>query len=88
MKKMALTLLCVAALSACTATTPELEPLPGSLTYGENASSRKTRAAPGTMIQNRFLHKGSMVFETFEVQPDHTYKLVRRSVADTWPPGD
>lgn len=48
----------------------------------------RTRAAPGTMIQNRFLHKGTMVFETYEVQPDHTYKLVRRSVADSWPPGD
>ncbi len=88
MKKIALMLLCVVALAACTATPPDLEPLPGSLTYGETASSRKTRAAPGTRIQNRFLHEGTMVFETYEVQPDHTYKLVRRSVADSWPPGD
>ncbi|NRP73489.1 hypothetical protein ILFOPFJJ_04397 [Ensifer psoraleae] len=73
-------------LAGCTAASPDLEPLPGSLTYGETAASRRTQAAPGTMIQNRFLHQGTMVFETYEVQADHSYKLVRRSVADTWPP--
>ncbi|WP_457582955.1 hypothetical protein [Ensifer canadensis] len=74
------------ALAGCNTASPNLEPLPGSLTYGETASTRKTVAAPGTMIQNRFMHQGTMVFETYEVQPDHTYKLVRRSVADSWSP--
>jgi hypothetical protein len=82
MKLLRLTLLCGLTLAGCTAT-PDLEPLPGSLTYGETASSRKTQAAPGTMIQNRFLHEGRTVYETYEVQPDHTYKLVRRSVVDS-----
>ncbi|APG84281.1 hypothetical protein [Sinorhizobium americanum] len=82
MKYLRLTLLCAAALAGCTAT-PDLEPLPGSLTYGETASSRKTQAAPGTKIQNRFLHEGRTVYETYEVQPDHTYKLIRRSVVDS-----
>lgn len=82
MKLMHLTFLCVIALAGCTAT-PDLEPLPGSLTYGETAASRKTQAAPGTKIQNRFLHQGKYVYETYEVQPDHTYKLIRRSVVDS-----
>lgn len=82
MKFLRLTLLCTLVLTGCTAT-PDLEPLPGSLTYGETASSRKTQAAPGTKIQNRFLHEGRTVYETYEVQPDHTYKLIRRSVVDS-----
>lgn len=82
MKLICTTLLFAAALAGCTAT-PDLEPLPGSLTYGETASSRKTQAAPGTRIQNRFLHQGRYVYETYEVQPDHTYKLIRRSVVDS-----
>ncbi|OAP34400.1 hypothetical protein AU381_23965 [Sinorhizobium glycinis] len=82
MKQLRLTLLCVIALAGCTAT-PDIEPLPGSLTYGETASSRKTQAAPGTKIQNRFLHQGRTVYETYEVQPDHTYKLIRRSMVDS-----
>ncbi|MGF6171912.1 hypothetical protein [Ensifer sp. 4252] len=72
------------ALAGCNSASPNLEPLPGSLTYGETGPMRKTIAAPGTMIQNRFMHQGTMVFETYEVQPDHTYKLLRRTVADTW----
>lgn len=82
MKLICTTLLVAAALAGCTAT-PDLEPLPGSLTYGETASSRKTQAAPGTRIQNRFLHQGRYVYETYEVQPDRTYKLIRRSVVDS-----
>lgn len=82
-----LALFCALALAGCTTETPDLEPLPGSLTYGEKAASRRTQAAPGTMIQNRFMHEGTMVFETYETQPDHSYKLIRRTVADTWPPG-
>lgn len=49
----------------------------------ETASTRKTQAAPGTKIQNRFLHEGRTVYETYEVQPDHTYKLIRRSMVDS-----
>ncbi|MBP2239262.1 hypothetical protein J2Z31_005804 [Sinorhizobium kostiense] len=82
MRSMRLILLCVTVLAGCTAT-PDLEPLPGSLTYGETASSRKTQAAPGTKIQNRFLHEGRYVHETYEVQSDHTYKLIRRTVVDS-----
>ncbi|MQW90296.1 hypothetical protein [Sinorhizobium saheli] len=81
MKYLRLTLLC-AALAGCTSTA-ELEPLPGSLTYGETASTRKTQAAPGTKIPNRFIHEGRIVYETYEVQPDHTYKLIRRTFVDS-----
>lgn len=79
-------ILTLLALAGCNSTTANLEPLPGSLTYGETGATRKTIAAPGTMIQNRFRHEGTMVTESYEVQPDHTYKLVRREVVDTWPP--
>ncbi|MCA1366124.1 MULTISPECIES: hypothetical protein [Ensifer] len=82
MKYLGLTLLCAVALAGCTAT-PDLEPLPGSLTYGETGPSRKTIAAPGTKIPNRFRHEGRIVYETYEVQPDHTYKLIRRSFVDS-----
>lgn len=79
-------ILTLLALAGCNTAAPNLEPLPGSLTYGETGPTRKTIAAPGTMIQNRFRHEGAMVFESYEVQPDHTYKLVRRETVDTWPP--
>lgn len=84
MKSTHVAIITLLALAGCNSTTPNLEPLPGSLTYGETGPTRKTVSAPGTMIQNRFMHQGTMVFETYEVQPDHTYKLVRRNVADTW----
>lgn len=84
MKSTHVAIVTLLALAGCNSTTPNLEPLPGSLTYGETGPTRRTIAAPGTMIQNRFMHQGTMVFETYEVQPDHTYKLVRRRVADTW----
>lgn len=88
MKAKTLVVIGLLALAGCNSVQPNLEPLPESLTYGENASHRKTVAAPGTMVQNRFMHDGQMVYETYEVQPDRTYKLIRRRMDQSGPLGN
>lgn len=88
MKATSLAILGLMALAGCNSTQQNLEPLPESLTYGENASKRRTQAAPGTLIQNQFLHEGQMVYETYEVQPDHGYKLIRRRMDQSGPAGN
>ncbi|ANK72168.1 MULTISPECIES: hypothetical protein [Ensifer] len=88
MKPTYLALIGLLALAGCNSAQQDLEPLPQSLTYGENAASRKTQAAPGAMIQNRFMYEGQMVYETYEVQPDRTYKLVRRRMDQSGPAGN
>ncbi|HEV7318933.1 MAG TPA: hypothetical protein VGO04_10020 [Ensifer sp.] len=88
MKSKTLAVIALLALAGCNSAQQNLEPLPESLTYGENAAKRKTVAEPGTMVQNRFMHDGQMVYETYEVQPDHSYKLVRRRTDQSGPAGN
>ena len=88
MKPKYLAVIGLLALAGCNSAQQSLEPLPESRTYGENASKRKTQAAPGTMVQNRFMYEGQMVYETYEVQPDHSYKLVRRRMDQSGPAGN
>ena len=88
MKPTYLAVIGLLALAGCNSTQQNLEPLPQSLTYGENAASRKTQASPGAMVQNRFMYEGQMVYETYEVQPDRTYKLVRRRMDQSGPAGN
>ncbi|HEV7306491.1 hypothetical protein [Ensifer sp.] len=88
MKPKTLAIIGLLALAGCNSAQQNLEPLPESLTYGETAANRKTQAAPGTMVQNRFMHEGQMVYETYEVQPDRTYKLVRRRMDQSGPAGN
>ncbi|MCS0461017.1 hypothetical protein WGT02_37660 (plasmid) [Rhizobium sp. T1470] len=62
------------ALAACTTSTAQIQPLPGSLTYGGRVVHSPYR--PGTVIKNTFLGKfGYRINERYVVQPDGTLKL-------------
>lgn len=64
------------ALASCTTT--ELEPIPGSITYGGQPSTRLTKAPVGSTVSHEFYDGSREVLETYVIQPDRSLKLVRR----------
>jgi hypothetical protein len=61
-------------LAACTTSTAEIQPLPGSLTYGGRVIHAPYK--PGTVVKHTFLGKfGYRINERYVVQPDGTLKL-------------
>jgi hypothetical protein len=60
----------------------ELQPIPGSITYGGQPRTKLTLAPIGSQVPNTFTNQwGETVFETYIVQPDRSLKLVSRTVA-------
>jgi hypothetical protein len=60
----------------------ELQPIPGSITYGGQPRTKLTLAPVGSQVPNTFTNQwGETVFETYIVQPDRSLKLVNRTVA-------
>nr|WP_072381149.1 hypothetical protein [Rhizobium tibeticum] len=71
------------ALAACTTSTTEIQPLPGSLTYGGRVVHSPYR--PGTVIKNTFLGQfGYRVNERYVVQPDGTLKLTYQNAGQDY----
>jgi len=70
--------------SACSAA--ELQPIPGSITYGGKNYTRLTKSPVGSRVENRFNTPNGVAFETYIIQPDRSLKLVRREIVDSWPP--
>jgi hypothetical protein len=68
------------ALVACT--TPDLEPIPGSITYGGQPRTKLTKAPVGSIVPHRFTSGNSFVQETYVIQPDRSLKLIRRDYYD------
>jgi hypothetical protein len=60
---------------------PELEPIPGSITYGGQPRTRLTRSPIGSVINHEFRNQfGQRVIEVYILQPDRSLKLVSRRV--------
>ncbi len=73
----------VLGLIACTTLTPEIQPLPGSLTYGGTVVHSPYK--PGTVIKNTFLGKfGYRINERYVVQPDGTLKLTYQNAGQDY----
>ncbi len=73
----------VIGLSACTTSTAEIQPLPGSLTYGGRVVHSPYK--PGTVIKNTFLGKfGYRISERYVVQPDGTLKLTYQNAGQDY----
>ncbi|WP_457580584.1 hypothetical protein [Ensifer canadensis] len=68
------------ALASCT--TPDLEPIPGSITYGGQPRTKLTKSPVGSMVPHTFVSGNSFVKETYIIQPDRSLKLVRRDYFD------
>lgn len=72
----------IVALTLASCTTPDLEPIPGSITYGGQPRTKLTKAPVGSIVPHRFTSGNSFVQETYIIQPDRTLKLVRRDYYD------
>ncbi|HEV7433947.1 hypothetical protein [Rhizobium halophilum] len=93
MKKMASISALALLLSACTTyvatTSPALEPIPGSITYGGQPRTRLTKAPIGSPISHEFRNEfGQRVVERYVIQPDRSLRLVSRRVYRDWLFGD
>ena len=67
------------ALMVAGCTTAELEPVPGSITYGGQPATRLTKAPVGSAVTHRFRDQFSQEWgERYIIQPDRSLKLVRR----------
>jgi hypothetical protein len=64
----------------------ELQPIPGSITYGGNPRTKLTLAPIGSQVPNTFTDQwGETVFETYIIQPDRSLKLVSRTIGQERP---
>lgn len=66
-------------LAGCTSAPGEIEPVPGSITYGGNPSTRLTKSPAGSTVFHRFSDQFAKEWEErYIVQPDGILKLVDR----------
>ncbi|MDI6838554.1 hypothetical protein [Ciceribacter thiooxidans] len=77
-------------LSSCTATPhlggPQLEPVPGSITYGGQPRTKLTKAPVGSTFEHRFQDRfGRTVIEVYRIEQDRSLTIVRRYVRDIFP---
>jgi hypothetical protein len=64
-------------LSACT--TPALEPIPGSITYGGQPRTKLTKSPIGSTFPHRFRDdRGDGWEETYRIAPDRSLDLISR----------
>jgi hypothetical protein len=78
MRKVILAATLAAALGGCT-TMPEIAPIPGSITYGGQPSTKLTKAPVGSVFHHQLDDEyGKRAEETYIIQPDRSLRLVRR----------
>jgi len=66
-------------LAGCQAS--EVQPIPGSITYGGQPRSKLVKSPVGSTVPHEFYDKfGNFVQETYIVQPDRSLKLVRQDI--------
>ncbi|MCZ4092944.1 hypothetical protein [Sinorhizobium psoraleae] len=87
--KIALPAICLGVLlAACASTAPpsigysrNLEPIPGSITYGGQPRTKLTEAPVGSIVPHRFRDKfGRQVSETYVIEPDRSLQLISRRI--------
>jgi len=85
MRKIAMMM--VLALAGCATAAPDVEPIPGSITYGGQPRTKLTKSPVGSTLSNEFvMDDGRFAMETYRVQPDRSLKLERREIIGDWPP--
>jgi hypothetical protein len=68
------------ALMLASCTTPEVEPIPGSITYGGQPRTKLTKSPIGSVVHNSFRTVTGVAYETYIIQPDRSLKLIRREI--------
>ncbi|MDW5315355.1 hypothetical protein [Rhizobium sp. PL01] len=69
-----------AALMMASCTTPDVEPIPGSITYGGQPRTKLTKSPIGSVVHNSFRTVTGVAYETYIIQPDRSLKLIRREI--------
>jgi hypothetical protein len=92
MKKIVIAALAALFVTSCTQTrsSSELEPIPGSITYGGQPRTKLTKSPIGSTFSHTFLDTtGNGWSETYQIQADRSLKLIarRRTVDFTLDPG-
>lgn len=78
MRKAILAATLAAVLATCTAM-PEISPIPGSITYGGQPTTKLTKAPVGSVVHHQLNDQyGKRAEETYIIQPDRSLRLVRR----------
>ncbi|WP_084683168.1 hypothetical protein [Neorhizobium vignae] len=73
------TLTTLAVLTGCSAATSTIAPIPGSITYGGQPSTRLTKSPIGSQVSHGFRDPSGVRWEeTYLIQPDRTLRLVNR----------
>ncbi|MBP1882369.1 hypothetical protein [Sinorhizobium mexicanum] len=75
-------------LVACTSSGPpsvgysrNLEPIPGSITYGGQPRTKLTKSPIGSIVPHRFRDSfGRLVSETYVIEPDRSLRLISRRI--------
>lgn len=68
-------------LASCTAV--ELEPIPGSITYGGQPRTKLTKSPAGSTFTHTFHdERGGYWSETYQIQPDRSLKIISRRRAE------
>ncbi|MBW9113399.1 hypothetical protein JNB88_07025 [Rhizobium cauense] len=84
MNKVAVVLICALALFGCTTkdfSSPGLDPIPGSITYGGQPRTKLAKSPPGSTFPHNFIDQwGHQVEETYMIQPDKSLKIVHREI--------
>jgi hypothetical protein len=68
------------ALMLASCTTPDVEPIPGSITYGGQPRTKLTKSPIGSVVHNSFRTLTGVAYETYIIQPDRSLKLIRREI--------
>ncbi|MBW9065304.1 hypothetical protein JNB71_18535 [Rhizobium herbae] len=72
-----LILACAVALGSCTPS--EVEPIPGSITYGGQPRTKLTKAPIGSTFTHQMMDEtGRMAIETYRIEADRSLTLIRR----------
>ena len=67
-------------LAGCT-TSSDIQPIPGSITYGGQPRSKLMKSPIGSSVPHEFDDQhGNFVQEVYIVQPDRSLKLVRQRI--------
>jgi hypothetical protein len=76
----AIVFLSAAMLMLASCTTPDVEPIPGSITYGGQPRTKLTKSPIGSVVHNSFRTVAGVAYETYIIQPDRSLKLIRREI--------
>ncbi|MFK3692401.1 hypothetical protein ACI2J4_19260 [Agrobacterium tumefaciens] len=82
-----LAILTILALTGCSAGAHDVEPIPGSITYGGQPRTKLEKSPIGSTLSHEFvMGDGRLAIETYRIQPDRSLKLERREIIGDWPP--